>query len=258
MNKKSNKSIYLVQSVQRAVLLLEALANKEAELRIAELSRKTNLNQSTVHRLLGTLRNLNCVEQNPDTHKYRLTLKLFELGSSVINKFNIVQRAIPHMEALSRKYNEAVNLAKLDKDEIVYIHKIESYTTLKLDLKLGSRHPAYCTGLGKILLAYLEEDEIDFYLKRIKLKRFTPNTIVDKEELRKELIMIKQKGYSFDNEEYVQGVCCLASSVRDYNNKVCASLSIAIPSVRLKDNNIPLMIRNIFATANEISCQRKR
>jgi IclR family KDG regulon transcriptional repressor len=258
MNKKSNKSIYLVQSVQRAVLLLEALANKEAELRIAELSRKTNLNQSTVYRLLGTLRNLNCVEQNPDTHKYRLTLKLFELGSSVINKFNIVQRAIPHMEALSRKYNEAVNLAKLDKDEIVYIHKIESYTTLKLDLKLGSRHPAYCTGLGKILLAYLEEDELDSYLKRIKLKRFTPNTIVDKEELKKELIMIKQKGYSFDSEEYVQGVCCLAASVRDYNNKVCASLSIAIPSIRLKDNNIPLMIRNIIATTNEISCQRKR
>jgi len=253
MNIKNDESIRFVQSVQRAVLILETLADEGPELRIAELSKKTGLNQSTVHRLLRTLWDLNWVDQNPNTNKYRLTLKVFELGSSVINKFNIVQSAIPHMEALSRKYNEAVNLAKLDKDEIVYIHKIESSTTLKLDLKLGSRHPAYCTGLGKVLLAYIEEDELDSYLKRIKLKRFTPNTIVDKEELRKELIMIKQKGYSFDNEEYVQGVCCLAAPVRDYTNKVCASLSIAIPSVRLKNNEISFLTKDVINAADKIS-----
>lgn len=259
MNRKNDESIHLVQSVQRAGLLLESLADEGPELRIAELSRKTGLNQSTVHRLLRTLFNLNFIDQNPNTHKYRLGLKLFELGSSIINKIDIVQLAIPYMEALSRKYNEAINLAKLDKDEIVYIHKIESFTTLKLDLKFGSRHPAYCTGLGKVLLAYLEEDELNSYLERVKLKKFTSNTITHREKLKQELILIRQQGYAFDNEEYIQGVCCLVAPVRDYaNKKVCAALSIAIPSVRLKDNNIPLMIKNIIATANEISCQRKR
>jgi len=258
MNKKSNKSIRLVQSIQRAGLLLEALADKETELGIAELSRKTGLSQSTVHRLLATLYNLNFVDQNSNNRKYKLGLKLFELGNSIINKIDIVQLAIPYMEALSKKYNEAINLAKLDKDEIVYIHKIESFTTLKLDLKLGSRHPAYCTALGKLLLAYLEEDELNFYLERVKLKKFTSNTITHQEKLKEEVISIRQQGYAFDNEEYVKGVCCLATSVRDYNNKVCVALSIAIPSVRLKDNNIPLMVKNIIATANEISCQRKR
>jgi len=258
MNKKNNKSIQIVQSIQRAVMLLEVLAGEESELRITQLSKKTGLSQSTVHRLLGTLYNLNFVDQNSNNHKYRLGLKLFELGSSIINKIDIVQLAIPYMEALSKKYNEAINLAKLDKDEIVYIHKIESFTTLKLDLKLGSRHPAYCTALGKLLLAYLEEDELNFYLERVKLKKFTSNTITHQEKLKEEVISIRQQGYAFDNEEYVKGVCCLATSVRDYNNKVCAALSIAIPSVRLKDNNIPLMIKNITATANEISCQRKR
>ena len=256
MSKKINKSIHFVQSIQRAGLLLEALADKEPELGIAELSRKTGLSQSTVHRLLGTLYNLNFIDKNSNSHKYRLGLKLFELGSSIINKIDIVQLAIPYMEELSKKYNEAINLAKLDKDEIVYIHKIESSTTLKLDLKLGSRHPAYCTGLGKVLLAYLEEDKIDSYLKRIKLKRFTPYTIVDEEELKKELIMIKQKGYSFDNEEYVQGVCCLAAPVKGYNNKVCVALSIAIPSVRLKNNKTSFVIRDVINTASGIYYQK--
>lgn len=258
MNKKSNKSLYLVKSIQRAGLLLEALADKEPELGIAELSRKTGLNQSTVHRLLGTLNSLNFIDQNSNNRKYRLGLKLFELGNSIVNKIDIVQLATPYMKELSKKYNEAINLAILDKDKIVYIHKIESATTLKLDLKLGSRHPAYCTGLGKVLLAYLREDELNFYLERVKLKKFTSNTITNQAKFKEELILIRQQGYVFDNEEYVRGVCCLAAPVRDYTNKVCAALSIAIPSVRLKDNDIPLMIKNIIATANEISCQRKR
>ena len=253
MNKKNNKSIQIVQSIQRAVMLLEVLADKEAELGIVELSRKTGLNQSTVHRLLRTLFNLNFIDQNPNTHKYRLGLKLFELGSSIINNIDIVKNAIPYMKTLSKKYNEAVNLAKLDKDKIVYIHKIESSTTLKLDLKLGSRHPTYCTGLGKVLLAYLEEDELNFYLERVKLKKFTSNTITHQEKLKEELILIRQQGYAFDNEEYIQGVCCLAAPVRDYANKVCAALSIAIPSARLKDNEISLVIRDVINTANGIS-----
>jgi len=157
------------------------------------------------------------------------------------------------MENLSKKYNEAVNLAKLDKDEIVYIQKIESSTTLKLDLKLGSNHPAYCTGLGKLLLAYLKEDELNYYFERIKLKRYTSNTITRQEKLKQELILIRQQGYAFDNEEYVPGVCCLAAPVRDYANKVCAALSIAIPSVRLKDNEISFVIRDIINAANGIS-----
>lgn len=257
MNRKNDESIHLVQSVQRAGLLLESLADEGPELRIAELSRKTGLNQSTIHRLLRTLFNLNFIDQNPNTHKYRLGLKLFELGSSVINNISIVKNAIPHMKTLSKKYNEAVNLAKLDKDKIVYIHKIESSTTLKLDLKLGSRHPTYCTGLGKVLLAYLEEDELNFYLKRVKLKKFTSNTITHQEKLKEELILIRQQGYAFDNEEYIQGVCCLAAPVRDYTNKVCVALSIAIPSVRLKDNEISFVIKDLINTANSIiSCQK--
>lgn len=253
MNKKANKSIRFVQSVQRAGLLLEALADKEPELGIAELSKRTGLSQSTVHRLLGTLYNLNLVDQNSNNHKYRLGLKLFELGSSVVNKIDIVQLAIPYMEELSKKYNEAINLAKLDKDEIVYIHKIESSTTLKLDLKLGSCHPAYCTGMGKVLLAYLDKDELNSYLERVKLKKFTSNTITHQEKLKQELILIRKQGYSFDNEEYTQGVCCLAVPVRDYTNKVCAALSIAIPSTRLKNYEESLMINDLKKKSKNIS-----
>jgi len=253
MNKKEKKSTRFVQSVQRAGLILEALAKKEPELGVAELSKETGLNQSTVHRLLRTLYNLNFVNQNSNNHKYRLDLKLFELGSSVVNKIDIIKLAIPYMKELSKKYNEAINLAKLDKDEIIYIHKIESSTTLKLDLKFGSRHPAYCTSLGKVFLAYLEENELISYLERVKLKKFTLTTITHQEKLKQELILIKEQGYAFDNEEYVQGVSCLAVPIRNHTNKVCAALSIAIPSIRFKDYERSSMINDLITKSKKIS-----
>ena len=116
---------------------------------------------------------------------------------------------------------------------------------------------AYCTGLGKLLLAYLKEDELNYYFERIKLKRYTSNTITRQEKLKQELILIRQQGYAFDNEEYILGVCCLAAAVRNYTNQVCAALSMAIPSVRLKNNEISFIARDVINTANSISYQKR-
>ncbi len=251
--KNKKNSFYSVKSLKRGISIIEALAEKEPELSVTEISKITNLNISTVHRLLGTLIELDWIEQNLRNHKYRLSLIIFELGSVVVENIEIVKQAMPFMEKLSEKYNEAINLAQLQKDEIVYIHKIESDTTLKLDLKLGSRHPSYCTALGKILLAYLDENELSFYLKRIKLKKYTDNTIIDKKKLLNELRIIRNKGYSFDYEEYIKGVNCIAVPIKDYLNEVCAALSIAIPTARFNLDKVPFIIDDLINSAKKIS-----
>ena len=253
MMKNKKDTIYSVKSLKRGILIIEALAGREPELSVTEISKLTKLNISTVHRLLQTLIDLHWIDQNLQNRKYKLSLKIFELGRIVVENIEIVKRAMPFMEKLAKKYNEAINLAQLQKDEIVYIHKIESDTTLKLDLKLGSRHPIYCTGLGKLLLAFLDEDARGAYLKRTKLKKFTANTITDKDILLNELIKIRKKGYSFDQEEYVKGVNCIAVPVRNYLNEVCAALSIAIPTVRFNPDKMPFIINDLLSYTKNIS-----
>jgi len=132
--------------------LLEALANNGLELGIAELCKKISLPKGTVHRLLGTLKNLGYIEQNPQNRKYYLTVKIFKLGTAVTDKVGLVQ-IIPYMKKLSQQFNETVNLAILDRDEITYLYSVGSDNTLKLDLKIGSNQPAYCCCRGESLIS---------------------------------------------------------------------------------------------------------
>ena len=255
MNKtdnNENKFKYPIHSVENAFSLLEVLAGNGLELGIAELCRKTALPKGTVHRLLGTLKNLGYIDQNPQNRKYRLTIKIFKLGTAITDRVGLVQ-IIPHMKELSQRFNETVNLAIMDRDEIIYLYSVGSDNTLKLDLRIGSNQPAYCAAIGKVLLAYLSEKGLDNYLQRVKLKPFTPYTITSKEYLKKELKLIKQRGYSFVNEEYMVGVACVAVPLKDHQDKVCAGLSFSIPTVRMNKEKLSLLTDSLISTAKKIT-----
>ena len=255
MNKtdnNENKFKYPIHSVENAFSLLEVLAGNGLELGIAELCRKTALPKGTVHRLLGTLKNLGYIEQNLQNRKYQLTVKIFKLGTAITDRVGLVQ-IIPHMKELSQRFNETVNLAIMDRDEIIYLYSVGSDNTLKLDLRIGSNQPAYCAAVGKVLLAYLNEQELDSYLQRVKLKPYTPYTITSKEYLKKDLKLIRERGYSFVNEEYMVGVACVAVPLKDHQNKVCAALSFSIPTVRMDKEKLPLLINSLISTAKKIT-----
>ena len=251
-NNNENKFKYPIHSVENAFSLLEVLADNGLELGIAELCKKISLPKGTVHRLLGTLKNLGYIEQNPQNRKYYLTVKIFKLGTSVTDRVGLVQ-IIPYMKELSRKFNETVNLAILDRDEIIYLYSMGSDNTLKLDLRIGSNQPAYCAAVGKVLLAYLSEQELDGYLQRVKLKSYTPYTITSKEYLKKDLKLIREKGYSFISEEYMQGVSCVAVPLKDQQRKVCAGLSFSVPTVRMNKEKLPQLIDSLISTAKKIT-----
>jgi len=255
MNKTGNhenRFKYPIHSVENTFSLLEVLADNGLELGIAELCKKISLPKGTVHRLLGTLKNLGYIEQNPQNRKYRLTIKIFNLGAAVTDRVGLVQ-IIPHMKKLSLKFNETVNLAILDRDEITYLYSVGSDNTLKLDLRIGSHQPAYCAAGGKILLAYLNEQELDGYLQRVKLKSYTPYTITSKEYLKKDLKLIRERGYSFVNEEYMQGVSCVAVPLKDQQGKVCAGLSFSVPTVRMDKEKLPQLIDSLISIAKKIT-----
>ena len=219
---------------------------------IAELCKKISLPKGTVHRLLGTLKNLGYIEQNPQNRKYYLTVKIFKLGTAVTDKIGLVQ-VIPYMKELSQQFNETTNLAIMDRDEIIYLYSVGSDNTLKLDLRIGSNQPAYCASVGKVLLAYLSEKELDGYLQRVKLKSYTPYTITSKEYLKKDLKLIRERGYSFVNEEYIVGVSCVAVPLKDQRGKVCAGLSFSVPTVRMDKIKLPLLIDSLISAARKIT-----
>jgi DNA-binding IclR family transcriptional regulator len=252
INDSESKFKYPIHSVENTFSLLEVLADNGLELGIAELCKKISLPKGTVHRLLGTLKNLGYIEQNPQNRKYRLTIKIFNLGAAVTDRVGLVQ-IIPHMKKLSLKFNETVNLAILDRDEITYLYSVGSDNTLKLDLRIGSHQPAYCAAGGKVLLAYLSEQELDGYLQRVKLESYTPYTITSKEYLKKDLKLIRERGYSFVNEEYMQGVSCVAVLLKDQQGKVCAGLSFSVPTVRMDKEKLPQLIDSLISTAKKIT-----
>lgn len=251
-SQKENKQFqYSINSVENAFALLEVLAEYKKELGLTELCKKTSLPKGTVHRLLATLKKLNYITQNSQNHKYFLTFKFFKLTNALNDKISLGQ-IIPYLQELSQRFNEAVNLAILDKDEIIYLYSIGSNNTLRLDLKIGSHQPAYCAALGRVLLANMSESALNDYLNRIDLKAYTPHTITNKDHLKRELQVVKQQGYSLVSEEYMLGVSCIAVPMKDYLGKVCAGLSFSIPTVRMERKKLPLLINALLSLAQEV------
>jgi DNA-binding IclR family transcriptional regulator len=226
--KNSKKGSGYVQSIQRAMAIIETL-DKHGELGVSEIGEKLDLERSTVHRILSTLRGLGYINQNPANHKYSNSFKFFEIGNNVVQSLGFRKQAMPFMQELSAKSNEAVNLAVLDGKYVIYIDKIESPATIKVDLSVGKRMPAYCTGLGKVLLAYLPEAAVREFFKDEPLIRYTKKTIINIDKLCQHLAQIREQGYAVDDEEYVDGLFCIAAPVWGHAKTVVAALSVALP-----------------------------
>ena len=217
-----------VQSIERAFAIIELL-DSQGELGIAEMGRSLSLERSTVHRIVSTIKKLGYLTQNPINQKYSNSFRFFEIGNDVVKRLGLRQQAAPFLRELSEKTHEAVNLAILDGDRVIYIDKIESQSTIKVDLAVGKRFPSYCTGLGKILLAYLPEEKVLEILGPPPFQKYTENTITSLEALLRQLEEVRRRGIVLDNEEYVQGLLCIAAPIRGSTGDVVAAMSVALP-----------------------------
>lgn len=228
---EDNKS---VQSVDRALFILEALAEAGRPLHLAELVQMVKLKPSTVHRLLGTLIKHDYVEQD-DRSCYRLSMKLYYMGNSATYAVDVKDLAHPVMQELLDRYNETVNLAILDRGDVVYVDQLESnnIVIVRMFARVGNRGPAYCTGSGKVLLAGLNTEEFDRYLRNVTLRGFTNDTITDPLSLSRELNRVRENGYALDLGERDEGVGCVAAPIKNREGRVIAALSVSGPIMRM-------------------------
>ncbi|HSV57108.1 MAG TPA: IclR family transcriptional regulator C-terminal domain-containing protein [Magnetospirillaceae bacterium] len=243
-----------VQAVGKAVSILEHLACC-GESGVSDLARAIGGQKSTVFRLLATLKDTGYILQDPETERYYLSLKLFRIGSGAIRRLDIDKAALTVVGRLAKMTSETVHLCILDSDQVLYLHKIESTYSLKVAMasRIGGLTPLYCTGVGKTLLAWQDDDYIRKYLRGADLVRHTERTITDPMALASELQKIRLAGYAYDDEEHELGVRCAAAPIFDMHGQIAAALSVSGPSVRLTDRQMETFRELVKDSAAEIS-----
>lgn len=213
-----------VQSIDRALTIIEALAGEKDGLGVTEIANRVGLHKSTVHRLLSALGERNYVEQRTGG-AYRLGMKLVELSSLYLNQVELKTEAQPYLRKLLQLTKQPVHLATLDGLEIIYIDKIESIHSIRMYSQIGRRSPALCTATGKALLSGLPDAELCEKIRSTRLPTYTSRSITDPEQLISEIRMVRQRGWSKDDQEHEPGIRCIGAPIYDYRGHIIAAVS---------------------------------
>jgi len=252
MAQEPNSPQGTVQTVSKALALLELFTTDVEWLGVREIGRILDINNATVHNLLRTLASSGFVEQHPETRKYRLGLALVRLAGTKLAQLDLVKVCSPHMKALMEKTGETVTLSVLHGSELLYLAKNESTEPMRVASRVGGSAPLHCSANGKALLAFIEEPQLSQFFSQ-PLKRFTSETIVDSEIVRAELQDIRRLGYAVDLGGYLPGVNAVGAPIRDQTHKVVASLGIVGPASRLKEEKLTFCTIHVQEAAAEMS-----
>ena len=230
---KKAKSDYLIQSVSRALDILEAFAVGQEELGVTELSRKLKLHKNNVFRLLATLETRGYVDQDRDTGNYRLGMKTFEVASVFLHHLGLAKQAHPVLEQLAAETGETAYLAVLEGPWALCVDVVETSHAVRVVSQLGRRLPAHATALGKAQLALRPQEELEQLWKQHELTAVTPRTITDATRLAEELAQAAGEGGALEDEEHAPGVRGFAAPVRDYQKRVVGAIGVVGPVLRL-------------------------
>jgi IclR family transcriptional regulator, KDG regulon repressor len=218
-------------SIGRVFAILGALG-ENGPIGISELSQRLTLSKTTVHRVLQTLKALGFVAQEVESDRYRLTIRLFELGAKALESVDLVREADIEMRQIAQATREAVHLGAFDEDAIIYIHKIDCDYGLRMQSRIGRRNPLHSTAIGKVLLAFMPPEDARETLSHVEFRKSTQKTLVSAEAVQSILPHVREQGYGEDNEEQEEGLQCLAVPVFDRFGHVIAGLSISFPTMR--------------------------
>ncbi len=242
-----------VQSVERTLDIIETLSEHKTGVGVTTLSKELKLHKSTVHRLLTTLMLRKYVEQDPETSKYKLGMRLFELGNAVLSKLDIRQHAMPYLRQLWRNSGETIQLAIVDQYKVLFVDVLETLERVGVKSNVGERIPLHCSSAGKIWLANLPEERLNEVLRFVKFEPFTPYTIDNPEKLKESVGEARDKGYAVDNQEYSTDLVSVAAPVRNYRGRVIACITITAPALRMDNDKIAESGAQVKATAEKVS-----
>jgi DNA-binding IclR family transcriptional regulator len=246
---------YSVPSIDRALGVLELLAQSRGGFSVSEISRKLMLPKSSVHLLIGTLERRGYLQRNALSGKYCFGLKLVSLSRTALENLDLREEAKPALQALMRKTGLTVHMAVLERNEAVIIEKIECPGMLRLATWIGRRLDVNCTGVGKALIAFLTDEEFDQQFKSKGLARHNENTTVSTSKLKRELQRVRSVGYALDDEEDEIGFRCIGAPIFNYTRKVVAAISVAGTIAQIPDDDLLRLATVVRHTAAEISSQ---
>ncbi|MBL8131466.1 MAG: IclR family transcriptional regulator [Anaerolineae bacterium] len=254
MPKQDDDAYYLLSTVVRAVSVLDEFVNSDQDLGVTEVARRLGLHKSVVHRLIATLAELRLLAPGMAPGTYRLGVKALELGLSYLRHSPLDRVAQHHLNRLAGDLPDmAFHVAILDGKQIIYQRSVSGPEVDWVSATLGRRTQAYCTALGKVLLAYQSPSTVDAYLTSVDLKPLTHNTITGSEDLRAELNRIRMHGYSHDNEEMMIGHTCVGAPIRDHTGFVIAAVSIAGLTDHFTKYGFDSLVEKVGETAKAIS-----
>ncbi|HEY5378024.1 MAG TPA: IclR family transcriptional regulator [Pseudolabrys sp.] len=243
-----------IQSVDRALYLLETIAEAGGEATLTDLANRTGLNISTCHHLLATLIKRGFAAKVPGRRLYALGARILYLGHACL-QVDLPRRAQPYMEAVNRATGETVHLAALQGDAVVTLAVREARHAVRVDTgKIGKLEAPHATSVGKAIMAWLPEDE----MRRIVahgMKRFTDNTITDFPALVESLRIVRRNGYAIDREEFLPGVICVGAAIRDQAGTVIGAISASTPAMRASEEHVALMRDEIAAATRALSAE---
>jgi IclR family acetate operon transcriptional repressor len=244
-----------IQSVDRALQLLETMAELGGECTLTELANRTRLNISTCHHLLATLAQRGFVSKAPGRRSYALGARILYLSHACL-QVDLPRRAEPFIERINRATGETVHLAVRQGDQIVTLLKREARHAVRVDTGgLGNSDAPHATATGKAMLAWLPEDEIRRVLAIRGMTAFTPNTITDLPTLIEELRLVRRNGFAMDREEFQPGVVCIGAAIRDHAGAVVGAISASAPGMRATEEHCALMRDQVIAATRALSAE---
>ena len=252
--KRPKKPPYKVQVLDRAINILEFIGRQSSgEAALPELSAAMKLHKTTTHRIAHVLESRGLLRRGLDSNRYRLGLHLYDLGCQALDHVNIRDEARPLMTRVAYEVGETVHLALLDRAEVLYIERVEAQRSLTMGSKLGARNPVYCTALGKAILAYSAEAEVDRALAGLRMEARTRNTITNVLTLKRELERVRDRGYAIDDEEIEEGIRCIAAPILNASDLAVAAVSVSGPSSRITPDRYQLIGKTMMKAAQELS-----
>jgi IclR family KDG regulon transcriptional repressor len=250
----SETQVHCVRTAVRIMDILKCFSRETPELRLTELSLRVGLSKSTVHRLIKALTSGGFLVTDKSERVYRLGPAVRSLSFTAHEQFDLRATALPHMQEASRSCGVTIFLATREKAEVVYLEKVEPpEMPIRLTAGAGQRRPVHCTGLGKVLLAFGDQQEVESLLRSADLRRFTPSTIDSPAALLEECARIRQQGFAVDNRESNELVVCAAAPIRDASARIVAAISGAAFNISTESARFREIRETIVRTAALIS-----
>ncbi len=251
---KKSTGTYNVRAVERAMQILTAFDGEHEDRGVSEIAQATGLHKATTHRIMMTLLNTGFLERAADGERFRLGIRVVELGLGALRGLDLRRAAFPYMQQLVERFDETCDLGVFDRGMVLYVEVVHSRHSLTIAARVGRRLPAYCTASGRVFLAFLPPEVVEPVLSE-PLMPCTEKTTTSLAQLRGELEATRQRGYAIDDEEFEAGIRAVSAPIRDMDGNVIAALSVPGPVTRMPPERTEEIVDALLAACDAISAR---